>query len=541
MRILSLALIAITTICLAANDIHIANEPDKVVVFRKGAEVTFLFKANLKKGVNSIVIDSMPGGLEADKINISEKTGLPISSIFYITEKRKENLTPDEKIIKQIKDSIEVKNDLLLKVESKVTTFEEEISLIKNFKLGNDNLKVENLVALTNFYNKRINEIKIELIVKSKEKLKLQVEVELLNRKWSEIANGSTPLKTQMQYKFNVFAYDNGTSNFKLVYFDTRASWKPYYEIRIKDINSPIIFSLNASVTQMTGYNWNEVNLELSNKAPNNNNSLPSLTPIYIERRTTYYKKTEYNNSNDDNNDDSPLSPKISSSYVREKEIDLESTFPKIAVVNSTVESQTLNMVYKLNNKESIKSNDDEQRFQLIDIEAPANYEYYAVPKKDPNAYLIAKIANYGSYNLTQGESKVYFEGTFVGNSYINSNSIDDTLSIPLGRDEEIQLKRENIKEFSSSIFLSSKVEQGFGNRITIKNNKKKGIKITLMDQIPVRKFDGADVEIEDISGANINEQTGFLTWKVEVDKNEKKTIDFKYKVTATSNAVVPR
>lgn len=535
MRILILLLVAIGANSLLANEIHIANQPDKVVVFRKGAEVTFLFKANLKKGVNTVIIDSMPDGLEAEKINISEKTGLPISSIFYLEEKRKVNLTPDEKKIQQIKDSIEVKNEVSLKIESKILVLEEEANIIKNFKLGQENLKAEDLIALTNFYNKRIGEIRLELIAKRKENSKIQNEIELLKEKWSILSNGNSVVNKSnlKQFKFNVFVNENTSTDFKLVYFDNKASWKPYYEVRVKDINSPISFSLKASVSQSTGFNWENVKLELSSKEPNQNNSIPTLSPMYIEWKPSYDRgrSSSYESQNNALAD-------VSRDDRKEKEIE---DFPKITVANSTIENQTLNTSYKLNNKATINTNDDEQSFQLIDIEVPASYEYYVVPKKDPNAYLIAKIADYGTYNLINGEAKVYFEGAFVGNSFISSNSIDDTLSIPLGRDEEIQIRKEHLKEFSKSKFLSSKVEMSFGNKISIKNNKKKNIKITIKDQIPVRKFDRVEVVVEDLSGASLEEQTGFLTWKLDLDKNEKKELIIKYKVTATSNAIVPR
>ena len=54
----------------------------------------------------------------------------------------------------------------------------------------------------------------------------------------------------------------------------------------------------------------------------------------------------------------------------------------------------------------------------------------------------------------------LFLNNTFKGTSYINSKSIEDTLSISIGVDPEIIIERERKKDLSSKKFLSKKVEE---------------------------------------------------------------------------------
>ena len=71
-----------------------------------------------------------------------------------------------------------------------------------------------------------------------------------------------------------------------------------------------------------------------------------------------------------------------------------------------------------------------------------ANYQYSVAPKLDLDAFLIAKATGWEDFSLLPGEANIFFEGTFVGKTFIDPNSIKDTLSISLGRDKRSGSRR---------------------------------------------------------------------------------------------------
>ncbi|PLX06800.1 MAG: hypothetical protein C0596_13935 [Marinilabiliales bacterium] len=65
-------------------------------------------------------------------------------------------------------------------------------------------------------------------------------------------------------------------------------------------------------------------------------------------------------------------------------------------------------------------------------------------------------------------------------------NIASDTLDISLGRDKNIIIKREGIKEINDAKIIGNNVTETIGWNISIKNNKNTPIRIIVEDQFPV-------------------------------------------------------
>jgi uncharacterized protein (TIGR02231 family) len=168
--------------------------------------------------------------------------------------------------------------------------------------------------------------------------------------------------------------------------------------------------------------------------------------------------------------------------------------------------------------KYSIPADNKPHAVALQNYSIPAKYEYYAAPKFDTNAFLVVQLTNWTSYNLLPGQANIYFENSFVGQTNINPQTTNDTLSISLGRDPNISVSREVLKDFSEDKFLSSNVERTFAYEIKIKNNKKLPVKIWVEDQIPLSKNEDIVVKLIETSGAGYKTEEGKLKWLVDVD-----------------------
>ncbi len=78
--------------------------------------------------------------------------------------------------------------------------------------------------------------------------------------------------------------------------------------------------------------------------------------------------------------------------------------------INETVviENQTT-VEIEVEQPYSIKSDGEKLLVDLKKYQIDALYEYYAVPKLDKDAFLVARIINWGQYNLLEGEANLYF------------------------------------------------------------------------------------------------------------------------------------
>ena len=134
----------------------------------------------------------------------------------------------------------------------------------------------------------------------------------------------------------------------------------------------------------------------------------------------------------------------------------------------------------------------------------------------------------------------MYFENSFVGQSTIDPFTTKDTLTISLGRDQNILVSRTVLKDFSEDKFLSSNVGRTFAYEIKIRDNKKIKIKIAVEDQVPVSKNEDITVKLIDSSGALYNAETGSLKWVVELEAGQSVSRKLVYSVKYPKDKTVP-
>ena len=123
------------------------------------------------------------------------------------------------------------------------------------------------------------------------------------------------------------------------------------------------------------------------------------------------------------------------------------------------------------------------------------------------------------------------FEGTYVGKTFIDPSSTNDTLNLTLGRDKRVVVKREKLIDYSSVKFLGANKLQKFTYQITVKNTKKEAIQLQLKDQFPLTTNKEIEVELIDDGGAIVNSDLGVLNWKINLAAGESKKIKFSYSV----------
>lgn len=179
----------------------------------------------------------------------------------------------------------------------------------------------------------------------------------------------------------------------------------------------------------------------------------------------------------------------------------------------------------------TLLTNGEKLLVDLKTMELPASYEYFAVPKLDPSAFLIAQVTNWEQLNLLPGEANLYFEETFIGKTILDPVAFQDTLSISLGRDQGINIKREKVAQFSTKRNVGSNVNESRAYQIQVRNSKSLPVKLTISDQIPVSVVSDITVSATELSGANKDDEKGFLTWKMELPAQGQKTLEFRYEV----------
>lgn len=199
--------------------------------------------------------------------------------------------------------------------------------------------------------------------------------------------------------------------------------------------------------------------------------------------------------------------------------------------VATTVTQKDLRMEYAIQSKFTIPSDGIDHRVHIANYELPANYEYHSAPKMDPAVYLAAQVSGWEKLNLLNGESNLYFDGTFIGKTFIDVNSTKDTLSFSLGKDSKIQVERNRIQEKSTNKTIGSRQKFEVTWEIKVKNNGGASIPIIIKDQFPISTNSDIKVKQGEYTEGKLDEKTGILTWNFSLNPTQSKSILFNYTV----------
>lgn len=189
------------------------------------------------------------------------------------------------------------------------------------------------------------------------------------------------------------------------------------------------------------------------------------------------------------------------------------------------------NISYEILIPYTIQSDGEDNTIKIKESEVKVDYNYKTVPKIQAEAFLSADISEWSKLNLLSGKSSIYYQGTFVGDAYLDVEKTSDTLSISLGRDQNIIVKRTVNKEISTKRIFGNTVKETQGLDITIKNTKKVPIKVIVEDQFPLSDRDYIEVELLESLGAQVDKKDGKLTWTIDLAPEETKKVSFTYSV----------
>jgi len=206
-----------------------------------------------------------------------------------------------------------------------------------------------------------------------------------------------------------------------------------------------------------------------------------------------------------------------------------------LAVPTARIENQTT-VDFEIKTPYTIKSDNKNYVVEMDYLNLSAFYQYYCVPKIDKDAFLIAKIVDWEKYNLLEGEANLFFEDTYVGKTILDVRYASDTLDISLGRDKQVSVNREKIKDYTTKKFMGSKKEETRAYKTTVRNNKRQPVNMIILDQVPVSTIEEIEVLVSNSSGAKQNIITGEMKWQFILDPSKTKELELKYSVKYPKN-----
>jgi uncharacterized protein (TIGR02231 family) len=522
-----------------------------VTVFLNNAEITREAKINLTPGTNLITFEKLSQQIIAGSIRVEGSDAYTIvsvnSSVNYLQEgTERPEVKAMKKELNRVQDEIKL-NQTYLSVYN-----EQQNLLLANhvFKGENKGITVEDMLSMMEIYKVKLSELQEKIYDCEIKAKRMNVELGKIQMQVSQLETKFNRYTTTIMV--NLSAAKNTTSNVKITYLVNNASWTANYDAKAKSIDSPLELMLKATVSQSTGEDWNNVKLKLSTGNPNKNKTKPDLAmwSLYAYDEVVYKNnrkgKGNANMSTETVYDEKEVNLPSGAYEKHQEEILLESVVvtksenKKLSDYNyttttantyTTIIETGVNAEYDIDIPYTILSDGKENTVEIKKYDIPASYAYYAVPKLDKDAFLVASITGWEKYNFIPGYVNVYINDTYTGRSYFDSKSVEDTLELSMGRDNSVIISRKKTKDFSGNAIIGGSRKSSMGFEISIRNSRKTPIKLNVYDQFPLSTQKEIEITTGEISGAKHDKETGKLEWELDVPSGESKTLKFNYSV----------
>ncbi len=458
---------------------------NEATVFLNGAELVSSATLSLTKGENEILFTNVAGDVKSQSITVNATNGVVVeAATFQNNYLATEVLSPHAK---ELKDSIELMAFDSQVVNNKIMVLNHQVGILwKNSQVNGQNTslsvveesKLLDLVGsrMEGFLNQRSKEE--ELMRKMKDRIsKLSKQLDEEQKK-DYLPGG------QLLVKF--YAKEATNTAVNISYVVPHAGWSPTYDIFADDAHSPVKLFYKANIYQNSGVKWNNVRLTLSTGNPNEGVQAPVLNPWYLAFYVPVYANGYTNNA-----------PQALRAYKKSAMLggaraenatyELDSTVTNTSINEYvSVDNSGVNTSFDIDLPYTIPSDGQQHLVAIKKYELPATYRYYAVPKIDKDAFLQAEITNWEDLNLLPGQTNIFYEGTYVGQGAIDVRNVKDTMTISLGRDKKIVVKRERDIKLRSVKTIGSNIRETFAYTITVRNARKESINLIVQDQQPV-------------------------------------------------------
>lgn len=549
MNRLLITLLLLTGMQLHAQKQIIVDAPvEKATVFLTGAQLFHQAAVNLPKGQSEIILQGLSMSLDPNSVQGGGKGEFTILDIQYrlFYPEPKPNavvLTETDKKIKSINDSI-VELDFDLRTfynRREVLNVQKQMMLNNTLYKGTGSDSLVLIQQSVEYYDKKLNDIYVELLQVEKKEYQLNLKraamvarvYELQNYRNQQAAlqqpNNPIPqivMSVQTDYALSATVEAN--------YITYNAGWYATYDIRATDIAKPVDIAYKANVWQNSGIDWKDVKLTCSTGNPMIGNNLPEITTWYLGYYDYYYNRDEAKTitlgsvATEDMDDAKVLSDKY---------LNAPSAVDAGYANNYTTPVQTIaNVEFDIQLKYSIPNDGKGHIVALQTKQLPTTYNYLIVPKVEQAAFLIARITDWESLNLLPGNANIYFNNTYVGKTNINPLALADTLSLSLGRDRAIEVKRTQLTDKSSERILATNAKKTMAFEIEIRNGKAIPIEVIIKDHIPVSQKESIKVELFEKDGGELDELTGIITWREKLKTKEKKDFNLEFEITYPKN-----
>ncbi|MAN87439.1 MAG: hypothetical protein CL555_11570 [Algoriphagus sp.] len=254
----------------------IESQIQEVTLFLNGAQVFEKAQTSIPAGESIIIIKGLSPYLEEKSIQVKAFGNLTIQAVNkrmdFLSEKDQSETV--QKLQAEInKLDISMQQDAL-----RLEVLKEKISLLdanKNLRGNQGGPTAAEFRQALELYDTELMKIKTEQMNLDQKRAEKRVQIRQLENQIRSIQESKQESKSEIRVR--VKAPSAGNAQLEFNYLVANAGWYPKYDVRVKNVNSPMAINYKAEVYQNTGVDWNQVKLRFSNGNPNQRGVAPQI------------------------------------------------------------------------------------------------------------------------------------------------------------------------------------------------------------------------------------------------------------------------
>lgn len=570
---------------------HVSGKVTAVTLYRGQAQITRLIEVGDGPGNVELVVENLPEQTLPESLFAESDDEIEIRAVRYRTravgEAPREEVRQLEQELLELaqKESLAQKRQALLKKRIEyLKKLEGFVAPTAQVELSKGVLDAETLERMTMFafeQHEKIAEMEVEL---AEELRVLAKQKELLERKKAEITAGASQTKREAV----VFLHKQaaGPAKIRLNYLVNNCGWSPSYTMRAAEERQQVEVEYNAIIHQLTGEDWDDVELTLSTASPSLGAAGPGLAPFFVtlsrdappanqtvqtadpffdgraskmqvRQQIQGLNKQRYDygrqiGNSTNFNDNFRLSWSLNDFACNYNLMEMTCPSSSLGILRKNLPSETEgpSLNYPLTGKVSVACRNDQQMIRIMQAGLNSDFYHVATPVLSSFVYREAELMNNSQDDLLAGPMTVYLDGRFVGRGEIPTVARGQRFVIGFGADPQLRARRELVDRRDE--VQGGNRETEFDYRLVIENFRNEPTTVRLVDRLPhsengkqirVTLGDTSDSLSDDKLYLREERPVGILRWEVEAAAaaagETARLVEYSYKVEYDRNYVV--
>lgn len=527
----------------------------EVTVYPQGGQVTRQGKATVDApGEHALCFVGLPMQLDASSFRA---TGIgPAGTRILSVESRREfHETAPEESLTRLREEIEQlqraivlldeRNGLLAKQEQWLDTLGEQSARSLAWGLARGTAKPEDasgLLTYTDAESQRLAAARQEVL---RQRAETQRTLDARQRELTRLSGAYQPDRLTAVVRIETAAAGEVTVN--LSYLVYGAEWRPRYDARVDVGAAQVLLSQQALVTQNTGEDWPQVALSLSTARPSAAVRLPDEPdPWYLDVYQPVPPPQPAMAALKRARTQMPfggaaegLDTMAASMAVGAAEVQARN----MAMATAQVEQSGAAQVFHIGGRSDVPSDGSPHTLGIGAYDLPCRLEYIAEPVISEGAHLRAVPRNTSGTVLLPGEMYVFHAGAagdeYVGATHLELTAQDADLTLYLGIDDNISVKRELIeRDTEKGNILQTGIRRvTVGYRVTLANRTGTPQHVILKDRLPVPRHERIKIKPLDFRPQPTSKtKLEQITWDMQLNSGEERKIEWRFTIEAPAD-----